>query len=35
MYRIGNEEIAELTKVIKARDLFKVNQGIKETAQVE
>ena len=35
MYRIGNEEIAELTKVINARDLFKVNQGIKETAQVE
>ena len=35
MYRIGKEEIAELTKVIEARDLFKVNEGIKETAQVE
>ena len=35
MYRIGQEEIAELSKVISARDLFKVNQGLKESEQVE
>ncbi len=35
MYRIGQEEIAELTKVINARDLFKVNKGLKESQQVE
>lgn len=35
MYRIGKEEIAELSKVINARDLFKINQGLKESQQVE
>jgi len=35
MFRIGQEEIAELTKVINARDLFKVNKGLKESQQVE
>ena len=35
MYRIGKEEIAELTKVIEARDLFKINGGLKESNQVE
>lgn len=35
MYRIGQEEITELSKVIGARDLFKVNQGLKESEQVE
>lgn len=35
MYRIGQEEIAELKKVIAARDLFKVNNGLKESEQVE
>jgi len=35
MYRIGQEEIAELTRVIEARDLFKINNGLQETRQVE
>jgi len=35
MYRIGKEEIAELIKVIEARDLFKINGGLKESNQVE
>lgn len=35
MYRIGQEEITELSKVICARDLFKVNNGLKESEQVE
>lgn len=35
MYRIGQEEIDELTKVIQAKDLFKVNNGLQESAQVE
>lgn len=35
MYRIGKEEIAELTKVIESRSLFKINDGLKETEQVE
>ncbi len=35
MYRIGQEEIAELTKVISARDLFKINKGLQESEQVE
>lgn len=35
MYRIGREEIEELTKVINTRDLFKINNGIKESNQVE
>lgn len=35
MYRIGQEEIAELTKVIEARDLFKINNGLQESRQVE
>ena len=35
MYRMGKEEIAELTKAIETRSLFKINNGLKETAQVE
>ncbi len=35
MYRIGKEEIAELTKVIETRSMFKVNNGLKESEQVE
>lgn len=35
MYRIGNEEIEELTQVIQARNLFKVNKGVQESRQVE
>lgn len=35
MYRIGQEEIAELTKVVQSRDLFKINGGVQESAQVE
>ena len=35
MYRIGTEEIEELRKVIEARDLFKINGGLKESAKVE
>lgn len=35
MYRIGKEEIAELTKAIETGSLFKINDGLKETAQVE
>lgn len=35
MFRIGQEEINEVTKVIQARDLFKINGGLQESAQVE
>jgi len=35
MYRVGNEEIAEITKVIEARNLFKINDGLRESRQVE
>lgn len=35
MYRIGQEEIQELAKVIETRDLFKVNKGLQESKQVE
>ena len=35
MYRIGEEEIAELTKVIHSKELFKVNKGLQESQQVE
>lgn len=35
MYRIGKEEIAELTKVIETRSMFKVNDGLKESEKVE
>ncbi len=35
MYRIGKEEIAELTKAIETGSLFKINDGLKETEQVE
>lgn len=35
MYRIGQEELAELQKVIETQSLFKVNQGLQESAQVE
>ena len=35
MYRIGNEEIEELKKVIESRDLFKINGGLKKSACVE
>lgn len=35
MYRIGAEEIAELTKVIETKSMFKINNGLKESEQVE
>lgn len=35
MYRIGKEEIAELTKLIESKDLFKINGGLRESEQVE
>ncbi len=35
MYRIGQEEIEELTKVIEAKDLFKINNGLRESQRVE
>lgn len=35
MYRIGQEEINELAKVIQAGDLFKINGGLQESHQVE
>ncbi len=35
MYRIGAEEISELTKVIESRSMFKINNGLRETFQVE
>lgn len=35
MFRIGKEEIAELTRVIESRNLFKINSGLKESQQVE
>lgn len=35
MYRIGQEEIQELAKVIETRDLFKINGGLQESKGVE
>ena len=35
MYRIGKEEIDEITKVINSGDMFKINDGLKESHQVE
>ncbi|MBR3961620.1 MAG: aminotransferase class I/II-fold pyridoxal phosphate-dependent enzyme, partial [Clostridia bacterium] len=35
MFRIGQEEIDELIKVVSARDLFKINGGLQESKQVE
>ena len=35
MYRIGQEEIAELTKVIETKSMFKINNGLKESEKVE
>lgn len=35
MYRIGEEEINELKKVVLAKDLFKINGGLQESRQVE
>lgn len=35
MYRIGQEEINELIKVIESRDMFKINGGLQESKQVE
>lgn len=35
MFRIGREEIAEITKVIENKDLFKINNGLQESKQVE
>ena len=35
MYRIGQEEIAELTRVIESRDMFKINSGLQESRRVE
>lgn len=35
MYRLGKEEIAEITKTIEQKSLFKINDGLKESEQVE
>ncbi len=35
MYRIGQEELDELKKVIEARSIFKINNGTRECLQVE
>ncbi len=35
MYRIGQEEIDELIKVVNSNDIFKVNDSIRESYQVE
>ncbi len=35
MYRIGQEEIAALTRVIETRDMFKINNGLQESRHVE
>ena len=35
MYRIGREEIEELKRVIETKDLFKINDGLQESKQVE
>ncbi len=35
MYRIGKEEVKELEKVINARDLFKINDGLQESKKFE
>lgn len=35
MYRIGQEEIKEVTKVIESRVLFRVNNGLKEVETFE
>lgn len=35
MYRIGKEEIEEITKVIETKSMFKINKGLKESEQVE
>lgn len=35
MYRIGQEELQELEKVIKTCSLFKINNGLQESKQVE
>ena len=35
MFRIGREEIAEITMVIENKDLFKINNGLQESKQVE
>lgn len=35
MYRIGNEEIEALKKVIESRDLFKINGGVAASKKVE
>ena len=35
MYRIGQEEINEVAKVINARSMFKINESTQECLQVE
>ena len=35
MYRIGKEEIEAVTRVIEAKQLFKINKGLKETENAE
>ena len=30
MYRIGNEEVEAVRRVIESRQLFKINNGLKE-----
>ena len=35
MYRIGQEEIAAVSRVIETRDMFKINGGLQESKKVE
>lgn len=35
MYRMGKEEVAELAKAIETGSLFKINDGLQESEQVE
>ena len=35
MYRIGQEEINELTKVVNTKEFFKINDVLQETGMVE
>ena len=35
MYRIGQEEIDAVTKVIESKELFKINDGLQTTAHLE
>ena len=35
MYRIGQEEIDAVTRVIESKELFKINDGLQTTAHLE